>query len=88
MYVCMHKRVLGAYACVEPPSLQQNLLFPTDKVEGETLSVQCTASRGDLPIEFSWKLNGERIQLHDARGIQTQVRYFLHSRQHLLLSSI
>ena len=63
-----------ADACAEPPSLQQNLTFPSDKVEGETLSVQCAASRGELPITFTWKLNGERNQLHDTRGIQIQVR--------------
>lgn len=29
--------------------------------EGETISVQCTISSGDLPISFSWLLNGEPL---------------------------
>ncbi|KAJ8918532.1 hypothetical protein NQ315_013036, partial [Exocentrus adspersus] len=29
--------------------------------EGETISVQCTISSGDLPIKFSWLLNGQPL---------------------------
>lgn len=28
---------------------------------GEPVSIQCTISGGDLPIEVIWKLNGEKI---------------------------
>ncbi|XP_030766966.1 Down syndrome cell adhesion molecule-like protein Dscam2 [Sitophilus oryzae] len=36
---------------------------------GETISVQCTISIGDLPVEFSWMFNGKPINHEDSISI-------------------
>lgn len=37
--------------------------------EGETASVQCVVSKGDLPITFKWLFNGEEIKPQNSLGI-------------------
>lgn len=36
--------------------------------EGESATLQCTASHGDLPIDLSWKFNGQPL-LDDKHGV-------------------
>ncbi|KAG6458279.1 hypothetical protein O3G_MSEX010787 [Manduca sexta] len=37
--------------------------------EGETASVQCVVSKGDLPITYKWLFNGEEIKTQNTLGI-------------------
>lgn len=37
--------------------------------EGETASVSCVMSKGDLPVRFTWRFNGEEIKARNNLGI-------------------
>lgn len=37
--------------------------------EGETASVSCVMSKGDLPVAFKWRFNGEEIKPRNNIGI-------------------
>ncbi|CAF4862530.1 unnamed protein product [Pieris macdunnoughi] len=37
--------------------------------EGETASVSCVMSKGDLPVTFKWRFNGDIINSHNNLGI-------------------
>ncbi|KAI8422223.1 hypothetical protein MSG28_006118 [Choristoneura fumiferana] len=37
--------------------------------EGETASVSCVMSKGDLPVTFTWRFNGEQIKPRNSLGI-------------------
>ncbi|CAB3223434.1 unnamed protein product [Arctia plantaginis] len=37
--------------------------------EGETASVSCVMSKGDLPVKFTWRFNGEEVKPRNNLGI-------------------
>lgn len=37
--------------------------------EGETASVSCVMSKGDLPVKFTWRFNGEEVNPRNNLGV-------------------
>ncbi|KAI4460603.1 basigin related [Holotrichia oblita] len=42
---------------------------------GETVSVQCTVSKGDLPLNITWQLNNRTIEKDDGITVMTMKRF-------------
>lgn len=58
-----------------PPQLQP-FTFGEDQVNsGETVSVQCTVLKGDLPLNVTWTLNGNPISSSDGITIMKMKRF-------------
>ncbi|VVC30731.1 Immunoglobulin subtype,Immunoglobulin-like domain,Immunoglobulin-like fold,Immunoglobulin subtype [Cinara cedri] len=64
-YTCIASNRIGSYNYstyinVDVPPKMTPFTFGDDIPEaGETISIQCTISSGDIPVEFAWTFNGK-----------------------------
>ena len=77
-------KAVGAFA--EKPSLLP-LFLPADSVDEKSyVQLTCVASSGDLPMDFTWLLNGRKISVGQLAGVTSVA--VSHQTSLLIIASI
>lgn len=56
------------------PQIFPFIVGDDDVNEGDTISVQCTISKGDVPLNITWTLNGKPVSYYSGIVINTGKR--------------